>query len=49
MGPGEDAYRTFFGWFAALSEGEAAAFAERNPEPEDWQGWYRRVRTDYWD
>jgi len=49
MGPGEDAYSEFSGWFAGLDDVDAAEFAVRNPEPEDWQGWYERVRTDNWD
>ncbi|OYY76135.1 MAG: hypothetical protein B7Y43_16215 [Sphingomonas sp. 28-62-20] len=49
MGPGQDVYEAFFSWFESLNDTEAAAFAQHNPEPPEWSGWYQRVRNDNWD
>ena len=49
MGAGEDGYGSFYGWYAALTDSEATGFAAAHPEPEGWQGWYARVRTNDWD
>ena len=45
MGPGEDYMIAFLRLFRTMNEGDRDAYIADNPEPEDWQGWYRLVKA----
>ena len=44
MGYGESHYDKFYRWYRELSEQEAEDFARRNPEFEEWEGFYAMIR-----
>ena len=48
MGAGEDLYDGFYQWFSKLTDEEAKDFADRHPEPEQWQGQYAMIRAHPW-
>ncbi len=45
---GEGLYDEFYRWFSRLNDQDAAAYAESNPEPEEWRGHYARIRAHSW-
>ena len=48
MGYGESLYDSFYQWFSNLTDEQAAIFADRNPEPEEWHGQYAMIRAHPW-
>lgn len=46
MGNGESHYVRFYRWYKGLSEQEAEEFARKNPEFEEWEGFYAMIRHD---
>jgi hypothetical protein len=48
MGAGEVVYDAFYRWFSRLTEERAARFAEQNPEPPGWEGFYALIRDNPW-
>ena len=44
MGYGEDYAVEFYKWFKQLDANEQDQFILKNPEPEDWQGYYSQLR-----
>ena len=49
MGGGEMVWRTFYDWYAGLTDEVAADYARRNPEPGSWDGNYVMMRKDWQD
>jgi hypothetical protein len=49
MGPGEDYRYAFQDWYRDLSNMAAATYRLRFPEPEQWNGFYARLREDEQD
>ena len=49
MGGGEDVHNGFYRWFSALSDDDAAAYAERNPAPAEWHDFYAMIRANPWN
>jgi len=47
-GAGEELYDRFYQWFSKLTDDEAEDFADRHPEPEQWQGQYAMIRAHPW-
>jgi len=42
MGPGEDYWHAFSDWFSQKSPEHRKLYAQANPEPESWRGFYGR-------
>lgn len=46
MGDGETYWREFDAWFKRKTPEHRRAYAERNPEPQGWSGFYQRKGVD---
>ena len=46
MGSGEDYWIEFDGWFKRKAAADQRLYAADNPEPQGWEGFYRRMGTD---